>query len=71
MEEFDIKPENRAVGKKIVELDFPKNAIIAMIKRNGKYLTPGGSTVIEPNDTLIVLSDNKEGINDVYECLNI
>ncbi|MBS0000138.1 MAG: potassium/proton antiporter [Cyclobacteriaceae bacterium] len=70
MEEFEIKPENHAVGKKIVELDFPKNAIIAMIKRNEKYLTPGGSTVIEPNDTLIVLSDNQEGINDVYECLN-
>jgi potassium/hydrogen antiporter len=71
MEEFEIKPDNHAVGKKIVELNFPKTAIIALIKRNKKYLTPGGSTVIEPNDTLIVLSDNQEGLSDVYECLNI
>ncbi|MCO6486889.1 MAG: potassium/proton antiporter [Phaeodactylibacter sp.] len=69
MKEFMITANCRAADKKVVELNFPKNAIIAMIKRNGKYLVPNGSTVIEPNDTLIVLSDSKEGLDKVEVCL--
>ena len=69
MKEILITANCQAAHKKIVDLKFPKNAIIAMIKRNGKYLVPNGSTVIEANDTLIVLSDTKEGLNQVDECL--
>jgi len=58
-------------ARKRLKLGFPRAAIIAMIKRNDKYLTPNGSTVIEANDVLIVLSDSQKGINEVYECLKI
>ena len=58
-------------GKKIVDLDFPKNAIIAMIERNNNYITPHGATEIDSKDKLIVLSDKQEAIIDVYECLRI
>lgn len=71
MKEIEIEAGNAAIGKKIVELGFPKAAIIAMIKRNGKYITPNGSTIIEPSDTLIVLSDTPEGIDKVYECFQV
>lgn len=71
MKEIEISNDNPIIGKKIVELGFPRAAIIAMIKRNDKYLTPNGSTVIEANDVLIVLSDTQKGINEVYECLKI
>jgi potassium/hydrogen antiporter len=54
-----------------VELNFPKNALIAMIKRKEKYITPNGSTVIEANDKLIVLSENQQGIDAVFDCLDI
>ena len=69
MKEIEIPPGGYAVGKKIVELTFPKSAIIAMIKRGDKYITPNGSTVLEANDTLIVLSDTRSGIDAVYESL--
>ena len=69
MKEILITANCQAAHKKIVELKFPKNAIIAMIKRDGKYLVPNGSTVIEANDTLIVLSDTEEGLDKVDECL--
>ncbi|ELR72044.1 hypothetical protein C900_01909 [Fulvivirga imtechensis AK7] len=42
-----------------------------MIKRNGNFLTPKGATVLEPLDTLIVLSENEEGIDLVHESLNL
>ena len=69
MKEIEVTTNCYAVDKKIVELDFPKNAIIAMIKRNGHYLVPNGSTIIEANDSLIVLSDTQEGLDKVDECL--
>lgn len=69
MEEIKIAPTALAVGQKIVNLKFPKRAIIAMIQRNGKYLTPNGNTIIEANDLLIVLSDDKSGIEEAYHSL--
>lgn len=71
MVEIEIPEQNYAVGKKIIDLQFPANSIIAMINRNQKFLTPNGSTIIEPHDILVVLSDNQEGINHVYDCLEL
>lgn len=71
MKEIEISNDSFAVGKRIVDLAFPKSGSIAMIKRNEKYLTPSGTTIIEANDILIVLSSSEEGINKVIECLSI
>lgn len=70
MKELVVLADSDAVNKKIVDISFPKEAIIAMIKRNGKYITPSGSTVIEQHDVLLILSDNQEGIDKVDKCLN-
>ena len=71
LEEIIVENGTYSCGKKIVDLDFPKNAIIAMIERNNNYLTPNGSTVIESEDKLIVLSDKPEAIIEVYDSLKI
>lgn len=70
MREIKIAPDCFAVNKQIVDLGFPKNAIIAMIKRDDNFLTPNGSTVIKENDTLVILSDNQEGLDKANESLN-
>jgi potassium/hydrogen antiporter len=70
MKEIDVTETCYATGRKIVDLKFPKNAIIAMIKRNNKFITPNGSTIIEANDKLVILSDTPEGLNKVNDCLN-
>ncbi|REH52496.1 potassium/proton antiporter (CPA1 family) [Tenacibaculum gallaicum] len=69
MEEIVITKSCAAVGKKIVELNFPKNAIIAMIKRDGSYLTPNGSTTINASDILIVLADKITIFKEVNKSL--
>ena len=71
MTEIKIPASGSVIGKKIVELKFPSSGIIAMIKRGDSFVTPNGSTVIEPNDVLIVLSDDKEGMDLIYACLNV
>ncbi|MDX1271457.1 potassium/proton antiporter [Bizionia paragorgiae] len=69
MKEIVITADCHAVNKKIVELGFPKNAIIAMIKRGQSYIIPNGSITIETNDTLIVLADRPAVFDEVYHAL--
>ncbi len=69
MKEIVIRPDCYAAGKQVVDLGFPRTAIIAMIKRKEEYITPNGSTVIEPHDKLVVLCENEESIGSVNDCL--
>lgn len=71
MTEIEILENSYPVNKKIVDLNFPRVAIIAMIKRNDKYITPHGSTLIEANDKLIVLANTPKGIDQVYDALQL
>lgn len=67
MREIPIGPECFAVDKKIVDLGFPKNAIIAMIKRGESYITPNGSTKIQTGDVLIVLADRANIFDEIHK----
>ncbi|MFO7719857.1 MAG: potassium/proton antiporter [Gillisia sp.] len=69
--EIIIPENNHSVGKPIVQLKFPRKAIIAMISRDDKFLTPNGTTEIEPNDMLIVLTEDSETLREVYESLGL
>jgi len=62
-------PEIHTANKRIVDLNFPKSAFIVMIKRNGEYIRPGGSTVIESKDILMVLADSQEEFAKVKSSL--
>lgn len=69
LQEFEISPDSLSINKRIVDLNFPKSAFIVMIKRNGKFIRPGGSTVVEIKDTLMVLADSEEDFKKVNESL--
>ncbi len=69
LQEFEILPDFQAVNKRIVDLKFPKSAFIIMIKRNGEFIRPGGSTIIEANDNLMVLADSSEDFIKVESSL--
>ena len=71
MKEILITSACFAVDKKIVELGFPKNAIIAMIIRDNNYITPNGATVIKAQDTLVLLADSPNVFGEVYKTLKI
>lgn len=70
MKEITISPNCYAVNKKIIDLQFPKNTIIAMIKRNNSFLIPGGSTPLQANDLLVILSDNTQSLEKVNTCIS-
>lgn len=65
--EIDISATSSASGKKVMDLGFPKKSLIVMIKRGGKYLTPNGSTVIEPGDKLLILAEDPGSVEEIRE----
>jgi cell volume regulation protein A len=68
--EIEIDDRSPAVGKRILDLGFPRAALIAIIKRKGIFITPNGSTVIEPNDKLVIIAENAESLSLVHKCLD-
>lgn len=70
LQEIEILPHFTAVNKRVVDLRFPRSAFIVMIKRDDVYIRPGGSTVILPNDILMVLADREEDLVQVHERLH-
>ena len=69
MAEITISPDTYAAGMKIVDLRFPQNVRIALLKRGETYLIPDGSTIIEPGDILFVLAGSKEILSSMTEKL--
>lgn len=69
LQEFEVLPDFYAANKRIVDLQFPKAAFIIMIKRDGEYIRPGGASVIEAGDILMVLADSQADFTQVEMCL--
>jgi cell volume regulation protein A len=59
------------IGKSIVDLSLDGSISIASIERDGKYLTPDGTTKIQNGDRLSILADNSAAINKFYKVLGI
>lgn len=69
MIEILLPDTSPAIGNSLVNLNFPKKAFIVMIQRGGKYIRPGGSTVLEKGDKLLVLASNAQAIENVFDNL--
>ena len=69
MSEITLSGDNIAVGMKIVDLGFPQNARIALLKRDEKYLIPDGLTELKPGDKLLVIAGSNDILSSATECL--
>ena len=70
LKEFELLADDHCINKRIVDLDFPKSTFIVMIKRNGEYIRPGGSTKLEAHDVLMVLADDDNDFNQLNDFLH-
>jgi len=65
LQEIEIPVNSIAIGKRIVDLKIPAGAIIAMITRNNNFITPKGDTIVEENDILLILTEDRANFLDV------
>ena len=66
LKELPIPSESHVIGKAIFELGLPSDFLVILIARDNDFMIPSGGTVLEGNDTLLVLSD-KESFERVVE----
>lgn len=57
--ELNIPEDSSMADKAIMDLDLLPGILIVMIRRDGKMITPVGTTVLKVNDTLMLSGDNK------------
>jgi potassium/hydrogen antiporter len=69
--ELDLPESSSSVGQPVVKLLLPKTALIVLIHRDGKYLSPNGDTVLKAHDHLMLMLDNKDEIEKVYSSFDI
>lgn len=65
---FIIKEGSPSIGKKISELNFPKDSLIITVIRSGEIMIPSGKSVINKDDTLYIITrrDNLEHIKGTF-----
>ncbi len=54
-----VEPRSRAAGKKIREIPFPKECVIASLRHGAKVIVPDGDTLINSGDTLVIVAQGK------------
>jgi len=64
--EFEVKPTSKILSSELRNLDFPKEAIIGGVIREGKGITARGNFTFQTQDRVIVLS-KKECIRKVED----
>lgn len=69
MQKIILSANSRVVGKRIVELNIPATVNILAIKRSDLFIAPNGSTMIQANDILYVLAEDKRSLELLEESL--
>lgn len=64
LKEIMVDEQNAMVGKKVIDLNFPDDALIVIINREGKFLVPRGTTELKAFDKLLVLA-KKDQFNHI------
>jgi potassium/hydrogen antiporter len=54
--EIELPPNSSFVDKRLVELGLPQGALLTLIGRENEFLVPSGSTVLQAEDRLFLLS---------------
>jgi potassium/hydrogen antiporter len=67
--EVELDGNSIAVGKKLMDLGFPKGSLIVTLNKGSDYLTPIGSTVLEKGDKMLILANTKDDIPEILLCL--
>ncbi|MBP7088359.1 MAG: potassium/proton antiporter [Candidatus Omnitrophica bacterium] len=58
--EVIVPYDSEIVGKKISDLGIPQKCLIVLVSRQGKFIIPSGSMIIEEGDVLLVLANSKD-----------
>jgi cell volume regulation protein A len=66
--DFPVAPDHAVNGSAVRELGLPREALVAVINRDGEAIPPRGSTVVQAGDRLFVLVPHakRPDLEDVF-----
>jgi cell volume regulation protein A len=67
--EIEIIPEMLKRGHRLMDMRMPDKTLAIMVKRDENYFVPTGKTVLHQGDRLMVLTDNKEALEETLKVL--
>lgn len=67
--DIDIPLGSSVIGRKIIDLNLPEQALIILIQRGEEYLVPNGSTVLRAGDKLTMVTTNRDALEEACRLL--
>lgn len=71
MAEIKVEPQMLRMGNRLIDLNLPEHTLVAMVKRKRRYFIPRGHTVLEPGDTLLVMSETEAALTQTRQLLEV
>ncbi|MDR1331919.1 MAG: potassium/proton antiporter [Tannerella sp.] len=71
MSEIMLTEEHLSHGNRIMDMPIPEKTLVVMVKRGDSYFVPQGSTLLEPGDILLVISDNERSLSETYARIGV
>lgn len=53
-------------GNKLMDMGFPQNTLVIMVKRQNSFFVPTGKSVLRDGDALLVITDNEDTLQETY-----
>ena len=69
--EIRVKENMLKNGDLLMDIDLPDNTLVVMIKRENQYFVPRGNTKLQEGDSMLVITDSEEAMNETYRSLGI
>lgn len=66
--ELTVSPGSLACGRAILELGLPRGALVVLVTRHNEGMVPGGTTVLEPGDRVLLVVE-RSAIADTQRVL--
>ncbi|WP_408071902.1 Trk system potassium transporter TrkA [Butyrivibrio sp. JL13D10] len=66
--EFFVDEKSAVIGKPLSEMHLKKGILVALINRKGEIISPTGQSVIEPGDTVVIITSHL-GLLDISDIL--
>lgn len=69
--EIRISKDSIREGNRLMDLPLPEKTQVVMVKREGNYFVPTGSTVLKENDKLVIIAEDDQMLKTTFNNLNI
>ncbi len=59
LDEVRVEPDSRFAYKRLREADVRRDALVVLVRREGRDLIPDGDTMLSPGDTLVLYTNHR------------